>query len=165
MRWYSCFWSHHKPHGNSFTRYIHYWWQGIFLLLFLDATKHLYKKSCLSVCLSVRPVLFLNDENRGFWVGLGTDRSLAKLIVEISVWRINLTAETDQFNFASLWLFLEWNLEITHELRGQLCSNMALLKGAEKLCHTMFSKKRKTVALSRHNFTKVKNLKKTREFF
>jgi len=98
-------------------------------------------------------------------VGIGNFRSLPKLIVGVSVWRVNSAAETGPLDFASFSLFLKRKLEITQELWGQLCSNRALLKENEKLCHTMFSTERKTVALSRHNFKKIKNLKITREFF
>ena len=39
------------------------------------------------------------------------------------------------------------------------------MKGNDKLCHTMFSIHRKTAAVSCEKFKKIKNLKKTREFF
>ena len=87
-------------------------------------------------------------------------RSLPKLIVGISVWRINFTAETDQCEFANFSLFQKWKLEITQELWVQLCSNTALLKRTEKLFHTMFIIQRETAALSRKKFKKIKNLKK-----
>ena len=91
-------------------------------------------------------------------------RSLPKLIVGLSVWRINFTAETDQREFANFSLFQKWKLEITQELWVQLCSNTALLKRTEKLFHTMFIIQRETAAHSRQKFMKIKNLKKSREF-
>ena len=92
-------------------------------------------------------------------------RSLPRLIVGISVWRVNLTAEIDQIHFASFSLSLKCKFEITQELWGALCSIMALWKGAEKLCHTMFTAEMKTVALSRHKFKKIKNLKRNSRIF
>ena len=72
-------------------------------------------------------------------VGMSDIRSLPKLIVGLSVWRMNFTAETDQREFANFSLFQKWKLEITQELWVQLCSNTALLKGTEKLFYTKFS--------------------------
>ena len=53
---------------------------------------------------------------------------------------------------------------ITQEVRGELFSTRALLKGNEKLCHTMVGILRNTATVSREKFKKIKNLKKTREF-
>ena len=97
-------------------------------------------------------------------VGIGHIRSLPKLIVGVSVWRVNSAAETDPLDFASFSLLLKLKLMITQEVWVQLCPTRALLKGNKKFYHTMLSTPSKTAAVSREKFKKIKNLKITREF-
>ena len=50
-----------RTYFSSMAGRVRSWW-----FFFLDAPSHLYKRLCPSVRPSVRPVLFLNDENRCF---------------------------------------------------------------------------------------------------